>query len=125
MYEWLEKEEEREVMGDWMRNLVQEKAWVRDDLSFRDKRQKIRTRDVFMRWYAPNENNIMKSVYWLAKILDATVVRKKSSETFQAAITHLVGWLLEKTASFNVVVTREELFVFIDSVPGDFWNYSQ
>ncbi|RZN65901.1 MAG: 4Fe-4S dicluster domain-containing protein [Candidatus Methanolliviera hydrocarbonicum] len=120
MYEWLEKEEERKVMGDWMQNLVQKKAWVRGDPSFRDKRQKIRTRDVFMRWYAPNESNIMKIVYWLAKILDTTTARKKSSETFQAAITHLTGWMVEKIFSFNVVVTRQELFEFINSIPDDF-----
>jgi len=120
MYEWLKKEEEKKVMEDWMINLFKKKEWIRDDPDFRDKRQKILTRDVFMRWYAPNENNIIKTVYWLAKIMDATTARKKSSETFQATITQFVGWMIEKIFTFNVVITKKELFEFINSIPDDF-----
>ena len=120
MYEWLEKEEERKEMGEWMQNLVQKKAWVRGDPSFRDKRQKIRTRDVFMRWFVPNEPNIVNVLYWFGKILNATTLGEKSRERFQAAIGRFACWLIGVTMHMGVVMSRQELFEFIDSLPDDF-----
>ncbi len=86
--------------------------WVRDNPLFRDKRQKSLLRTLVMWYYAPNEKKIMEIILKITQ----KVPRNKIGERFSAAISGLIDRLL----TFNVIVTRSELFDFIESLPDDF-----
>ena len=65
-----------------------------------------------MRYYAPNEKAVMEMILKMSQKLP----RNKIGEFFSRVSAFIISRLL----TFGVVVTREELFEFIDSLPDDF-----
>jgi Pyruvate/2-oxoacid:ferredoxin oxidoreductase delta subunit len=89
-----------------------ENDWVRDNPIFRDAKQKNWLRTLIMWYYAPNEKAIMELVLKLTRRLP----RNRVGELLARG----AAWLADELLTFNVVMTRGELFDFINSLPDDF-----
>ncbi len=86
--------------------------WVRNNPVYRDARQRSLLRTLIMWYYAPNEKKIMELILNLTNKMP----QNKTGER----LSRIIARLVDKLLTFNVIVTRDELFEFIESLPEDF-----
>lgn len=86
--------------------------WLRDNYFFRDARQKNLLRTLIMWYYAPNEKKIMEVIH--------NITRKMPRNKLGERLSGIAAVVIDRLLTFNVIVTRSELFAFIDSLPDDF-----
>ncbi|HPZ64921.1 MAG TPA: hypothetical protein PLC75_04870, partial [Bacillota bacterium] len=86
--------------------------WILNHPAERDRRQKGLLRSLMMRWYAPNEKGVMETVYKIS--------RKLPKNKFGELAARGIAAFMNRVLTYSVVVTRQELFEFIESLPDDF-----